>query len=62
MTDRPVIDRSAARAALIARYRDPSSPPFPGAVAMKCDECGKHILWVSPPLPPNGLTICTDCQ
>lgn len=57
-----ITDRSKAKAALLARYRDPSSPPFPGAVAMKCDECGEHNLWVSPPLPPNGRTICASCK
>lgn len=56
-----IVDRAAARAALLAKYRDPSRPPFPGAVAMTCTECQTHILWVNPPLPANGRTLCKTC-
>ena len=56
----PVTDRSAARAALLARYRAPSRPPFPGAVAITCDVCGNHVLWVNPPLP-SVPTVCQTC-
>lgn len=53
-----VIDRSAARAALLARYRDlDAGPPFPGAVSITCVGCGCHILWTNPPVPP-GRTYC----
>lgn len=56
-----ITDRAKAKAALLAQYSDPSSPPFPGAVAMTCDECGTHLDWVNPPLPPCGRTVCSDC-
>lgn len=59
----PIIDRRAARAALLARYRDGAAgPPYPGAVALTCSRCSAHILWVSPPLPPNGETWCRQCS
>jgi len=57
----PIIDRSAQRARLLARYRDPATPPFPGAVAITCDSCDRHILWVNPPTP-DAPTYCTDCR
>jgi len=56
-----ILDRSEARAKLLARYKDPTKPAFPGAVAIICDTCGKHILWVNPPLS-SAPTICKECQ
>lgn len=56
-----IIDRSAAKAALLAKFTNLDVPPFPGAVAMTCSECDAFIAFVSPPLPPNGRTVCTAC-
>ena len=50
------------RVRLLARYTDPTRPPFPGAVAMTCTECGAHIVWVNPPLPSSGRTVCSGCD
>lgn len=56
-----IVDRTEQRRKLLDRYQDPSRAPFPGAVAMKCDKCGSHVLWVSPPLPSDGRTVCGGC-
>ena len=50
---------SDGRARLRARYADPTTPPYPGAVAMTCAECGKHLTWTSPPLP-EAPTVCAE--
>lgn len=57
-----VVDRTAARERLLSQYQDPTTPPFPGAVAMSCNECGSFIRWTNPPLPSTGQTICRDCS
>lgn len=51
-------DRSDARARLLAAYTDPTTPPFPGAVAMTCAECDRFLVWTNPPLP----TVPTVCR
>lgn len=64
MSDTPVTDRSAARRALLTRYKDdPSQAPFPGAVGLRCSDCTKFLLWVSPPAPsvPVLCSECPDC-
>lgn len=45
-------DDRRARDALLARYADPTTPPFDGAVALTCCECGVHLTWTNPPPPP----------
>jgi DNA-directed RNA polymerase subunit RPC12/RpoP len=55
------MDRSAAKAALMKKFTDPNRPPMPGMVALRCSECSAHIVWVNPPLPPNGKTVCREC-
>lgn len=52
-------DREAARERLRALYADPVNPPFPGAVAMTCSECGKHLTWTNPPLPSVPV-VCSQ--
>lgn len=57
-TDEPIIDRSAARAALLARYTD-EQVPVPGTVAMRCTDHDTFLLWVNPPAP-TGRVACDD--
>lgn len=52
-------DLRSGKAALLAKLADPRTPPFPGAVAIACDECHRHITWVNQPAPPVP-TFCTE--
>ena len=55
----PILDRRAAKAVILARQADPTTPAFDGAVAIACDECGRHLGWVNPPAPPAPV-VCTE--
>lgn len=54
---RAALDRSAARAALLARYTD-EQVPVPGTVALRCSVHATFIRWASPPAP-TGRVACT---
>lgn len=56
----PIVDRSAAKAALLARFRDERFP-VPGTVAMRCTDHGTFILWVNPPAPSCRVACPTSC-
>lgn len=63
----PILDRSDARARLLARARDEAAgPPSAGIsptpeVAMRCTDHGTFILWVSPPAPPGRVECPPKC-
>ncbi|WP_300019677.1 hypothetical protein [Pseudonocardia sp.] len=58
-----IIDRSAARAALLARFTDESAGPPTGVeVALRCTEHGAFLLWVSPPAPPCRVACPPSCS
>jgi hypothetical protein len=57
-----IVDRAAHKAAVMRKFRNPEQAPMPGLVKMTCTECNSFILWVNPPLPPNGRTICKECE
>lgn len=61
-TTPPVFDRSAAKARLLARFRDETAgPPNGTEVAMRCTEHGTFITWVSPPAPPCRVACPPAC-
>lgn len=60
-TTRPILDRRAAKARLLARFRDESIQPA-GYVAMRCSDHGAFILWVSPPAPPCRVACPPACS
>lgn len=57
----PVIDRSAARARLLARMTDPARPPAPGMVRILCTAHGEFVAWCSPPAPPCTVACPAAC-
>lgn len=58
----PIIDRSAAKARILARYRDEAAgPPHGSEVAMRCTDHGAFITWVSPPAPPCRVACPSTC-
>lgn len=61
--DRPVTDRSEARARLHARFRDEAAgPPNGTEVACRCSEHGTFLLWVSPPAPAGAVECGPECE
>lgn len=60
--DRPVTDRSEARARLHARFRDEAAgPPNGTEVACRCSAHGTFLLWVSPPAPAGPVACGPEC-
>lgn len=55
-----IVDRSAAKAAILARYRDETTRP-PGMVAVRCTDHGRFIVWCSPPAPPCRVACPHTC-
>lgn len=57
-----IVDRSAARAQMLARFRDEhAGPPNGSEVAMRCTAHGRFLLWVSPPAPPGRVACPPAC-
>lgn len=57
----PVIDRSAARAAIMARMTNPRVQPK-GYEALRCTEHGNFIVWVSAPAPSCPVGCPASCE
>lgn len=53
------MDLAASKAALQARLANPNEPAFPGAVALSCEVCGRHLTWTNPPAP-SVPTVCAE--
>lgn len=60
-TTYPVIDRSAAKRAIMARMRDSRVQPD-GYEAMRCTEHGNFIVWVSAPAPSCRVECPASCE
>lgn len=57
----PIVDRSAARALLEARYADESAGAPDGCVAERCTAHGAFLGWVSAPAFPGVVECGPGC-
>ena len=57
-----IVDRSAAKARLLTRWRDETAGPPTGVeAAVRCSDHGRFIVWCSPPAPPCRVACPPEC-
>lgn len=57
-----MIDRTAARNRIHARWRDEAAGPPNGVEeAVRCTAHGRFIVWCSPPAPPCRVACPSEC-
>lgn len=56
------VDRTEAKARLLARYHDEAAgPPNGTEVAVRCTAHGRFIVWTSPPAPAVTVACPPEC-